>query len=276
MKVLALDASEQACSVALMEVAERAKAPLLIERFEVAPRAHARLMLPMVQSVLAEAGYQLQQLDAIAFARGPGAFTGLRIAASAAQGLALGADLGVVPISTLKAMAQGYWRTQATGQSEASEASAVDTLSVDKEPVEKESVDTVIAVLDARMGEVYLGGFYRQHQTNVSGASSSIETVIVEQVAEPNQVRWASANENATVLESMPKNWAGVGSGWIYQEPLLTPLSTEPHEIQTQWHCHAQDVAQLAIAEVNAGRCLPVEAAIPVYLRNNVAKKAAK
>jgi tRNA threonylcarbamoyladenosine biosynthesis protein TsaB len=100
MKLLALDTSTEACTVALEMDGE------VRERFEVAPREHGRLLLPMVHVLLAEAEIGVAGLDAIAFGRGPGAFTGLRTACSVAQGLALGAAKPVLPIDTLLAIAE--------------------------------------------------------------------------------------------------------------------------------------------------------------------------
>ncbi|MFO1352623.1 MAG: tRNA (adenosine(37)-N6)-threonylcarbamoyltransferase complex dimerization subunit type 1 TsaB [Gammaproteobacteria bacterium] len=124
--LLALDTATDACSTAVW----RADA-LVFERFVSAPRRHAELILPMLDEVLAEAGLSLDSIDAIAFGRGPGSFTGLRIAAGIAQGIAFAADKPVLPISTLAALAFDACRA--------------------------EGVDQVAVALDARMGEVYWG-----------------------------------------------------------------------------------------------------------------------
>ncbi len=123
MKLLALETATEACSAAVWVDGA------IVERYEIAPRRHAALIVPMVEAVLAEAGVTLQQLDGIAVGRGPGAFTGVRIAISVAQGLAFAADLPVAPVSTLAALALGAARE--TGQTR------------------------IATALDARMGEVY-------------------------------------------------------------------------------------------------------------------------
>ena len=126
MRLLAFETSTEACSVALYLDGA------VLERFEVAPRRHTELALPWAQALLAEAGVARTQLDAIAVGRGPGAFTGVRLAIAIAQGVALGLDLPVVPVSTLAALAM-----QAGGERR-------------------------IAAIDARMGEVYLATFARE------------------------------------------------------------------------------------------------------------------
>lgn len=127
LKILSLDTSTEVCSTALW--ADGA----VVERFESGSR-HSERILPMVQEVLAEAGLVLRQLDAIAFGRGPGSFTGLRIGAGVAQGLAFGADLQVVPVSSLAALAQGV------------------------------GAPKVLAAFDARMDQVYWGAYARNAQ----------------------------------------------------------------------------------------------------------------
>jgi tRNA threonylcarbamoyladenosine biosynthesis protein TsaB len=99
-KILAIDTSTAACSVALAVGGE------ICQRHVLAPRQHAQLILPWVESLLAEASLTLGQLDAIAVGRGPGGFTGIRIGVGVAQGLALGADLPIVPVSSLQIIAQ--------------------------------------------------------------------------------------------------------------------------------------------------------------------------
>ena len=124
-RILAIETATAACSAALYVDGE------VEERYALAPRQHAALILSMVESLLASAELAVTQLDALAFGQGPGAFTGVRIAASAAQGIAFGANLPVVPVSTLAALAAGAMRE--TGESH------------------------VMTALDARMDEVYWG-----------------------------------------------------------------------------------------------------------------------
>jgi tRNA threonylcarbamoyladenosine biosynthesis protein TsaB len=127
LRLLAIETATEACSVALYQDGE------VMERFEIAPRRHAALVLPWTEALVSEAGITLKQLDAIAFGRGPGSFTGLRIAAGVTQGLAFGADVPVVPVSTLAALAHGAHK--ASGKA------------------------NILAALDARMKEVYWGAY---------------------------------------------------------------------------------------------------------------------
>ena len=125
LKILAVDTATEACSAALLV------GDTLYSRWEEAPRDHTRKILPMVQALLDEAGLSLDELDAIAFGRGPGSFTGVRIGISVAQGLAFGAGVPMIGVSTLAAMAQGAHKL--------------------------EGAEQVLAAIDARMDEVYWG-----------------------------------------------------------------------------------------------------------------------
>ncbi|WP_230818983.1 tRNA (adenosine(37)-N6)-threonylcarbamoyltransferase complex dimerization subunit type 1 TsaB [Rheinheimera aquimaris] len=126
-KLLALDTSTEACSVALQLGSE------ILTLDEVCPQQHSKRILPMVQQLLSEAGVGLAQLDGIVFGRGPGSFTGVRIGVGVTQGLAFGADIPVYGVSTLAAMAQAAARLHSATQ--------------------------VIAAIDARMAEVYIARF---------------------------------------------------------------------------------------------------------------------
>lgn len=127
MKLLALDTSTEACSVALYLQGQT------FALDEVCPQQHSKRILPMVEQLLAEAGLSLNQLDGIVFGRGPGSFTGVRIGVGVTQGLAFGADLPVFGVSTLAAMAQAAYRVYHANQ--------------------------VVAAIDARMAEVYIAAF---------------------------------------------------------------------------------------------------------------------
>jgi tRNA threonylcarbamoyladenosine biosynthesis protein TsaB len=126
MKLLALDTSKEACSAALLVAGQ------IDERFTISPRGHSDLILNMLDTLLAEADISLDAIDALAFGRGPGSFTGVRIGAGVAQGIAFARDLPVVPVSSLAALAQ------ASGAKKS------------------------LAAIDARMGEVYWGAYEQE------------------------------------------------------------------------------------------------------------------
>ncbi|MCW8107190.1 tRNA (adenosine(37)-N6)-threonylcarbamoyltransferase complex dimerization subunit type 1 TsaB [Alteromonas ponticola] len=145
MNILAIDTATEACSVALHTEKN------VIARFELCPQQHSQRLLPMVDEVLKEAAISLLDLDALAFGRGPGSFTGVRIATGMVQGLAFGANLPVAGISTLAAMAQqGFEQTDA---------------------------ETCACAIDARMGEVY----FAIYQRNAEGMNELVK----EQVCPP-------------------------------------------------------------------------------------------
>ena len=172
--LLALDTSTDACSVALLS------ADGVHQQAILKPREHTQQLLPLVEELLSSHGVSLKQLDAIAFGCGPGSFTGLRICTSVVQGLAYAIDCPVIPVSTLKAMAQAAVREHIV-----------------------QSTDTIVPALDARMEEVYWAAFKQQTP------AGSLVTVAEEQVASPADIDF-SCFPTASLC--------ALGSGWHYNE----------------------------------------------------------
>ena len=220
MNLLAIETSTEACSVALVHGEQ------LIARSQIAPRRHTELVLPMVDELLAEAGVSRLSLDAIAVGRGPGAFTGVRLGVSLAQGMALGLDIPVVTISSLAALAL--------------EAPAGD--------------DAILAVIDARMGEIYAACFRRDG----SGALLALDK---EQVCTAQSLQLPEA-----------ATWQVVGSGWAtYADVLAERLTGTLRAADGVRYPQAARVAELAVHEFKAGHALAPEHALPVYIRDHVA-----
>lgn len=158
---LAFDTATAACSVALSLNGE------VRERSQIAPQRHAELILPMVESLLAEAGVTLRSLNAIAFGCGPGSFMGVRIAAGIAQGLGFGADLPLIPISTIQILAQTAYLN--TGEKD------------------------ILAALDARMNALYWGA-YRLGEHNIQEAVQPDQLSAPEDITAPElSVSWCAA-----------------------------------------------------------------------------------
>jgi tRNA threonylcarbamoyladenosine biosynthesis protein TsaB len=157
MKILALDTSTEACSAALWHDGE------VFFRYQIAPRQHAQLILEMLDELLGQAGFSLSSMDAVAYGRGPGAFTGVRIAAAVTQGMAYSVDLPVVPVSSLAAMAHGVWREK--GQQH------------------------VLTAIDARIQEVYWSAFH-------IGTEGDASMQVAEAVVAPEQVRLPGAGND--------------------------------------------------------------------------------
>ncbi len=151
MKILAIETATEACSAALLLDGE------IMERFVVQPRQHSELILGMVDELLNAAGISLKELDAVAFGAGPGSFTGVRIATGVVQGIAFGADLPVVPISTLAALAQHHFR--------------------------KNGGRRILPAFDARMNELYWGCY----EVDESGLA---RPMLDDRLLPPEQVSW--------------------------------------------------------------------------------------
>ena len=237
MKLLAVETSTEACSAALIING------VVSECFELAPKEHTKLILPMIASLMADAGLKPQQLDALAFSCGPGSFTGVRIATGVIQGIALGANLPVVPVSTLAAIAQDFFDNN-------------------HEPVQGESLkadgstfNVAFTAMDARMGEIFWGVYQRNAQGFAELVGKEAVTL-------------------ATEVEFPDLIGTGIGSGWgVYCEALSLRLAGLVSTCQIDNLPRAGAIARLGAQRFKQGLAVDVELAMPVYLRDKVAKK---
>lgn len=179
MKLLALDTSTETCSVALRV------GDTVIVRRHAGAREQTAAVLPLIQMLLAEAGVTLREIDAIACAHGPGAFTGVRVAVSVVQGLAYGAQIPAIGISTLAALAQQAVRSGGPTASH------------------------LLPALDARMGELYAGAY-------AVGADGLVNALAADRLVRPEDV--------AAGLPALPQHavWTAIGSGWAAYPALAT------------------------------------------------------
>jgi len=235
---LALDTSTEAFSVAVENNGE------VFAHFEIAPRMHGEKLLPTVDRLIAQAGINRNDIQGIIYGKGPGAFTGVRIAVSAAQGLAFGFDCPLLGLSSLQNLAAQVF--------------------------EARSENTVLCAMDARMGEVYFAVYQRSEE--------AIPTLVAEEVVSKPEAlmsdsRFATCFER---LNTTDEDWVGVGSGWnVYQSALLKLCSKQPNEIMTESLPNAK--YYLAIAKsLPQNEFFTAEQAVPTYLRNNVAEKSKK
>ncbi|MFZ2974557.1 MAG: tRNA (adenosine(37)-N6)-threonylcarbamoyltransferase complex dimerization subunit type 1 TsaB [Ferribacterium limneticum] len=221
MLILALETSTELGSCALWRdgvVAERICPP---------GKSHSETLLPLVRELLAEAGVKVGQLDAIAFGVGPGAFTGLRVACGAAQGLAVAANLPLIPVTSLETMA-----AQAGGE-------------------------RVLALLDARMGEVY------------SGSYQLIDGAYVLQ----GDIRVSAPD--AVALPTEP-GWIACGNAIAAYPVLAERLSVAGIAVQADVLPTATTVVRLAAPRAARGESIDAALAVPLYIRDKVAKTVAE
>ena len=233
MRILAVDTATEALSAALLIDGQ------VESRYEVIGRGHAERALALIDELLGHAGVGLGSLDAIAFGRGPGAFTGVRIAVSIAQGLAFGADRPVIPVSDLAALAR---------------------LALDRALLHGPAASAALVCLDARMGEVYAG-------LALAAGADGVE-LVREYLAAPAAVG----------LEGLAPELAVVGAGHGFTAyPALAPrLGARLVAVWPELLPRASEIARLAAIEYAAGRALPAEEARPVYLRDQVATRSGR
>ncbi|UCV17439.1 tRNA (adenosine(37)-N6)-threonylcarbamoyltransferase complex dimerization subunit type 1 TsaB [Ferribacterium limneticum] len=221
MLILALETSTELGSCALW------RDGVVAERICPAGKSHSETLLPLVRELLAEAGVKVGQLDAIAFGVGPGAFTGLRVACGAAQGLAVAANLPLIPVTSLETLA-----AQAGGQ-------------------------RVLALLDARMGEVY------------SGCYQLIDGAYVLQ----GDIRVSAPD--AVALPTEP-GWIACGNAIAAYPVLAERLSVAGIAVQVDVLPTATTVVRLAAPRAARGEGIDAALAAPLYIRDKVAKTVAE
>ncbi|WP_032642332.1 tRNA (adenosine(37)-N6)-threonylcarbamoyltransferase complex dimerization subunit type 1 TsaB [Enterobacter sp. EGD-HP1] len=209
MRILAIDTATEACSVALLNN------DAVTAHFEECPREHTQRILPLVKEILTRSNTSLTDLDTLAFGRGPGSFTGVRIGIGIAQGLALGAELPMIGVSTLATMAQGAWRM--TGATR------------------------VLAAIDARMGEVYWAEYTRDEQ----GVWHGEETEAVLKPEAVTERLQQLSGEWATVGTGWPA-WPDMASGTgvtLVDGNMLLPAAEDMLPIACQLFAAGKTVA---------------------------------
>lgn len=221
MLILALETSTELGSCALWRDGE------VVERFCPAGQSHSETLLPLIRQLLGEAGLKVGQLDAIAFGVGPGAFTGLRVACGIAQGLAVASNIPLLPVTSLEAMAE------LTG------------------------AEQVLALLDARMGEVYAGSYRR------SAAGYQLQ----------GEIRVASP---ATVVLPADAAWLACGNAPAAYPELAQRLAAAGISVQADILPTAAALARLAAPRVARGEGIDAALAGPLYIRDKVAKTVAE
>lgn len=221
MRILALETSTEYCSVALWQDGQ------ISSRCELAGQRHSEILMDMLNGLLAGAGVTLKQLDGLAFGRGPGSFTGVRIACAVAQGLALGLNIPATGVCTLAALAE------ASGQ------------------------DRVIAVLDARMGELYHAAYELQ--------AGEWREVSAPCVCKPG---------DAPAVQGT--GWHLLGSGVAVDDDLLDRYEGQLAGIDGNVAPQASAVATLGARQIQRGAGLDAAQALPLYVRDKVALTTAE
>ncbi|AKF44908.1 tRNA (adenosine(37)-N6)-threonylcarbamoyltransferase complex dimerization subunit type 1 TsaB [Pseudomonas syringae] len=192
--LLALDTATEACSVALLHDGK------VLSHYEVIPRLHAQRLLPMIKSLLAEAGIAMSALDAIAFGRGPGAFTGVRIAIGVVQGLAFALERPVLPVSNLAVLAQRALREHGVSQ--------------------------VASAIDARMDEVYWGCYHeRAGEMRLLGDEAVMAPELATLPAHASG-QWFGAGTGWGYAERIPLSLAGHDAAMLPHAQDLLTLAT--------------------------------------------------
>lgn len=226
MNLLALDTSTESCSAAITING------VLYQQQQMTQRGHSTLILGMLDALFKQANASIEAIDALAFGRGPGSFTGVRIGVGVAQGIAFARELPVIPVSTLAAVAQAAY--------------------------EQTQQQDIAVAMDARMDEIYAASFQVKQ--------GYVELLGSEQVC---------AAEMFVPADS--STWLGAGNGWqVYSEALKHNFANHLLASKTDIYPDAAMILKLAEPLYQQGKVVSADKALPVYLRNDVAKKKAQ
>jgi tRNA threonylcarbamoyladenosine biosynthesis protein TsaB len=226
MNILALDTCTELCSAAILT------AETLYIDSKLTERGHSDMILSMMDRLLAEAKLSIKDIDVVAFGRGPGSFTGVRVGVGVAQGIAFAHDIPVVAVSSLAAVAQ--YAADTTG------------------------AEHIAVAMDARMNEIYCAS-YRY-------SAGFVEAETEEKVCPASDF-----------VPAVKQAWFGAGTAWsVYEEELKANFDQNLLNFEAELYPHASAIAKLAQREFEAGRVMKAEQAVPVYLRDKVAKKKAQ
>lgn len=226
MNLLALDTSTENCSAAITINGE------LYQQQQMTQRGHSTLILGMLDQLFKQADASIADIDALAFGRGPGSFTGVRIGVGVAQGIAFARELPVIPVSTLAAIAQMAY--EHSGQA------------------------NIAVAMDARMDEIYAASFHVKE--------GFVQLLDAEKVCAAEQF-----------LPANTQSWFGAGNGWeVYAEALQAGFAGQLTGKNTTIYPQADIILKLAEQQFSRGEFVSADKALPVYLRNDVAKKKAQ
>ncbi|WWP02493.1 MAG: tRNA (adenosine(37)-N6)-threonylcarbamoyltransferase complex dimerization subunit type 1 TsaB [Candidatus Dasytiphilus stammeri] len=226
MRILALDTSNDVCSVALLNQG------LSKSIFEYSPRQHAKKLLLMIKQILVNNNVSLHQLDVLAYSRGPGSFTGLRVGLSVAKGLAFGANISMIGISNLASIAEKAFRLSGTKQ--------------------------VLVALYANKDEIYWGEYQKKNNSLWEGEET-------ERILKVQDVK----NRIAATTSSF-STWIKAGPGWKRYTDLIDEVKKMNSLLYT--NTNAQDILPLAIKYVMEGKTVSADFFVvePEYMHNHL------
>ena len=239
--ILAIETATSGCSAALLHDGH------VEELYEVGNNIHSKKLLSMISELFAQASIVARDLDFVAVGQGPGSFTGLRIGVGVGQGIAYGSGCRMIGVSSLDALAQ----------------SLMESASSLNDPL------TVLAAIDARMGEVYWAEYCLK--------KDALERIGDWQVSPPEAVSSNSYSVNNSCSVNSKNTVKLVGNAWPeYWEQFNNSIRDAGHIVEGTLYPSARHILQLAIKEEHANNSVPAADFAPIYVRNDVAKKSTK